>query len=137
MTPEAWRHQIETLQQQADALAPTAQWPGTLKEALEILQTSLEELHVAEEEILQQHEAIVVVRQAVVVAHQRYQQLFDWDPDEHVVTDRHGLIQEANQAAATLLAVSQERIVGMPLALFVPWEVRRVWRTWLATLSTD
>jgi hypothetical protein len=36
MTPKEWRHQIEILQQQADALASTAQWPGTLKEALEI-----------------------------------------------------------------------------------------------------
>src|SRR5215831_12556657 len=119
MTPEEWRHQIETLQRQANALAPTAQWPGTLKEALEILQTSLEELHVAEEEMQQQHEAIVVAQQEVIVAHQRYQQLFDADPDEHVVTDHRGLIQEANQAAAALLAVSQERLVGMPLALFV------------------
>src|SRR5215471_1905006 len=136
MTPEAWRHQIETLQQQADALAPTAQWPGTLREALEVLQTSLEELHVAEEEMLQQHEAIAVAQQAVVAAHQQYQQLFDLDPDEHVVTDRHGLIQEANQAAAALLAVSQERLVGMPLALFVTREARRAWRTWLATLTT-
>jgi PAS domain S-box-containing protein len=137
MTPEAWRHQIEILQQQADALSPTSQWPGTLKEALEILQTSLEELHVAEEEMLQQHEAIVVAQQAVVVAHQRYQQLFDLDPDEHVVTDRHGLIQEANQAAATLLAVAQERLVGMPLALFVSRETRHAWRTWLASLTTE
>ena len=64
MTPKEWRHQIKTLQQQADALASTAQWPGTLKEALEILQASLEELHVAEEDMRQQHEAIVVAQQA-------------------------------------------------------------------------
>jgi PAS domain S-box-containing protein len=137
MTPEAWRHQIETLQQQADALAPAAQWPGTLKEALEILQASLEELHVAEQEMLQQQEAIAVAQQAVVAAHQQYQQLFDWDPDEHVVTDRHGLIQEANQAAAGLLAISQERIVGKPFSIFVPREERRAWRTRLATLATE
>jgi PAS domain S-box-containing protein len=137
MTLAVWRHQIETLQQQADALAPTAQWPGTLHEALALLQTSLEELHIAEEEMLQQHEALAVAQQAVVVAHQRYQQLFDLAPDEHVVTDRQGLIQEANQAAAALLAVPQERLVGKPLALFVPREARRAWRTWLATLATD
>src|SRR5262245_4743026 len=112
MTPEEWRHQIETLQQQADALAPTALSPGTLKEALEVLQTSLKELHVAEEDMHQQHEAVAVAQQAVVVAHQRYQQLFDCDPDEHVITDHQGLIQQANQAAAVLLAVSQERLAG-------------------------
>jgi len=136
MTPEEWRHQLETLQQQADALTSTAQWPGTLKEALAILQASLEELHVAEEDMRQQHEAIVVAQQAVMVAHQRYQQVFDVDPDEHLITDHHGLIQQANQAAAVLLATSQERLVGKPFALFVPREERRAWRTWLATLAT-
>jgi PAS domain S-box-containing protein len=137
MTPKEWRHQIKTLQRQADALASTAQWLGTLKEALEIIQASLEELHVAEEDMRQQHEAIVVAQQAVVVAHQRYQQVFDVDPDEHVITDHCGLIQQANQATAALLATSQERLVGKPLALFVPREARRVWRTWLATLTTE
>jgi len=136
MTPEEWRYQIEKLQQQADTLAPSAQWPGTLREALEILQTSLEELHVAEEEMQHQHEAVVVAQQAVVVAHQRYQQLFDLDPDEHVITNNRGLIQQANQAAARLLARSQERLVGKPFALFVPREERHAWRTWLATLTT-
>ena len=106
MTPEEWQHQIEKLQKQADALAPSAQWPGALREVLEILQTSLEELHVAEKEMQYQHEAVVVAQQAVVVAHQRYQQLFDLDPDEHVITNNRGLIQQANQAAARLLARS-------------------------------
>lgn len=135
MTPEEWRHQIETLQLQADVLMPTAQWPGTLKEGLEILQTSLEELHVAEEDMRQQHEAVAVAQQAVMRAHQQYQQLFDLDPDEHLVTDSRGLIQEANQAAAARLGVSQERLVGLPLAIFVPREERRVFRTQLATLA--
>ena len=136
MTPEEWRHQIVTLQLQADALTPTAQWPGTLKEALEILQTSLAELHVAAEDMQQQHEAVAVVQQVVVRARQQYQQLFDLDPDEHLVTDSHGLIQEANQAAAARLGVSQERLVGLPLALFVPREERRAFRMQLATLAT-
>jgi hypothetical protein len=89
MTPAAWRHQIETLQQRADPLAPVMQWPGALQEAMLILQTSLEELHVAEEEMRQQHETIVVAQQAVAVAHQQYQQLFDLAPDEHLVTDSY------------------------------------------------
>ena len=61
MTSEEWRHRIETLQLQADALASTAQWPGTLKEALEILQTSLAELHVTAEDMRRQHEAVAVI----------------------------------------------------------------------------
>src|SRR5262249_45255265 len=114
--PKEWRHQIKTLQRQADALASTAQWPGTLTEALEILQASLEDLHVAEEDMRQQHEAIVVAQQAMVVAHQRDQQVFDVDPAEQVITDHCGLIQQANQATAALLATSEERLVGKPLA---------------------
>src|SRR5262249_33693273 len=62
--------------------------------------------------------------------------LFDLDPDEHVITDGRGLIQQANQAAAALLAMSQERLVGKALAFFVPREARRAWWTRLATLAT-
>jgi len=136
MTPEEWRHEIEILQQRADTLTPVAQWPGALKEAMLILQTSLEELHVAEEEMRQQHETIVIAQQAVVVAHQQYQQLFDLAPDEHLVTDSHGVIQEANQAAAALLTRSQEYLIGKPLAVFVSREERRAFRRHLATLAT-
>jgi PAS domain S-box-containing protein len=136
MTPEEWRREIATLQQRADAFAPAVQWPGALNEAMLILQTSLEELHVAEEEMRQQHELIVVAQQEVVAAHQRYEQLFDLAPDEHLVTDSHGMIQEVNQAAAALLNHSQASLIGIPLALFVPQEERRAFRAHLTTLAT-
>ena len=136
MTPDEWRYQIEMIQQQAAALAPGGQWPGTLTEALTILQICLEELHVAAEEMWQPHEAITIAQQAVVGAYQQYQQLFDLAPDAHLVTDSHGVIQEANQAATTLLNVSQGHLVGQPFALFVPQEDRCALRTRLATVDT-
>jgi PAS domain S-box-containing protein len=136
MTPEEWRSEIATLQKRADMLAPMVQWPEALKEAMLILQTSLEELHVAEEEMRQQHETVVGAQQAVLAAHQRYQQLFDLAPDEHLVTDSLGMIQEVNQAAAALLNCSPASLVGTPLALSVPQEERRAFRAHLTTLAT-
>ena len=136
MTPEEWRREIAALQQRADTLTPVAQWPGTLQEAMVILQTSLEELHVAEEEMRQQHELIVVAQQEVITAHQRYQQLFELAPDEHLVTDSYGIIEEVNQAAAALLNRSQASLLGTPLALSGPQEERRAFRAHLTTLAT-
>jgi PAS domain S-box-containing protein len=84
----------------------------------------------------QQHDTILVAQQAVVAAHQQYQQLFDLAPDEHLVTDSQGVIQEVNQAAAALLNRSQASLVGASLALSVPREERRAFRAHLTTLAT-
>jgi PAS domain S-box-containing protein len=51
------------------------------------------------------------------------------------VTDRQGIIQEANRAAAALLAMPQAWLVGTPFALFVPQEERPAFRTQLAALA--
>ncbi len=95
-----------------------------IKAAVEELSTSLEELHVAQEELRQQNEALVAVREQLAAERRRYQDLFAFAPDGYLVTDAEGLIQEANRAAAALLAVRQEFLVGKPLAVFVAKEAR-------------
>jgi PAS domain S-box-containing protein len=49
----------------------------------------------------------------------RYQEMFEFAPDAHLVTDTQGLILQANHAAATLLRCSKEFLPGKPLGLFV------------------
>jgi len=49
----------------------------------------------------------------------RYQELFDFAPDGYLVTDWHGVIQEANQAAAELLQTRKEFLLGKPFPLCV------------------
>ena len=51
--------------------------------------------------------------------HQRYVELFEYAPDGYIVTDLHGIIEQANLAAAELFDSARDFIVGKPLALFV------------------
>jgi PAS domain S-box-containing protein len=139
MPTENWRHQIETLYQQVETVCAAAAHPlhrpEILQEALEVLQTSMEELRVVEEELHQQYDTVATAQQAAVAMHQRYQALFDFAPDGYLVTDSQGLVQEANRTAAVLFAVSQEYLVGKPLALFVAAKERPAFRTQLAALN--
>jgi PAS domain S-box-containing protein len=83
------------------------------------LQQTLEELQVVEEELCQQNEELASAREALELERQRYQDLFEFAPDGYLVTDVHGVIQEANNAAATLLSVRPNYLIGKPLVLFV------------------
>jgi PAS domain S-box-containing protein len=49
----------------------------------------------------------------------RYQEAFEFSPECQVVTDGHGLILEANHAAAALLRWPKQFLAGKPLGLFV------------------
>ena len=111
---------------------PLQNW---LEEVLGEVGTILEELHVVQKELLQQNEELVAARRAVEAQRQRYQELFDFAPDAYLVTDANGTIQEANCAAAILLNISQEFLVGKPLDSFVPQEERNAFRCRLNQLS--
>jgi PAS domain S-box-containing protein len=126
------RQRVEALQQHTAAgLVPAAE---ALSEAFEDLHVALEELHVAHEELRQQNEELTDMRLAIEAERQRYQELFDFAPDAYLVTDGAGIITEANRAAAALLATSQHRLMGKPLAIFVAKEERYPFRTRLAEL---
>ena len=47
------------------------------------------------------------------------QELFEFSPDGYLITDLHGVIGEANHAAALLLGSRKEFLIGMPLGLFM------------------
>ncbi|WP_260446299.1 PAS domain S-box protein [Nostoc sp. UCD121] len=89
------------------------------------LQLALEELQVVEEELREQNEELSVARELVELERQRYQDLFEFAPDGYLVTDTAGIIQEANRAAATMLAVRQKYLRNKPLILFIAHQDRQ------------
>ncbi|WP_216351395.1 PAS domain S-box protein [Leptolyngbya sp. 'hensonii'] len=88
------------------------------------LQIALEEIQVSEEELQIQNEDLMIANQTAEVERQRYEDLFNFAPDGYLVTNIHGLIQEANRAAKDLLAMEQSHLVGTPLVLYVPTQNR-------------
>ncbi|NJR73572.1 MAG: PAS domain S-box protein [Scytonema sp. CRU_2_7] len=106
-----------------------------LQQANEKLQITLEELQVTEEELRQQNEELATSRQTIELERQRYQDLFEFAPDGYLVTDTKGNIQEANHAAATLLSIQQQYLIGKPLFIFIAEQERRAFRTRFAHLQ--
>lgn len=133
--------QIQLVHQRTQALYQNATelpWrqPQLVLDCLQELWLALEELQVAEEELRQQHEALISAQQAVEAERQRYRELFEFAPDGYLITDMHGVVQEANQVAASLLHISANRLVGKPLVSFVPEPQRRAFRTMLNQFPT-
>ena len=95
-----------------------------LPEALEELSTVLEELRVTDEQLRAQQEQLAEARQTVETERDQYLELFEAAPAAYLITDRVGVIQQANRRAAGLLGVAQQFLVGRPLAMFVVAEDR-------------
>lgn len=90
-----------------------------LSEAFKELQGALEDLETALEELRQQNEEIEAAQVTLETQCQRYQDLFEFAPDGYLVTDDKGIIREANCAAATLLNIKQQFLIGKPLVVFI------------------
>lgn len=120
-----WR--LTEMYKGADSLTPPSMelLPAAFKE----LATVAEELEVAVEELCQQNEQLATAHFDLAAERRRYQELFEFVPDAYLVTDARGTIQEANRAAAQMLNVSQEHLVGKPFAVFVASEERWNFRT--------
>jgi PAS domain S-box-containing protein len=71
------------------------------------------------ERLQQQNEELITARQNLELDRQRYQELFNFAPESFLVTDLEGIIREANHAAASLLNMPQDFLVGKPLVIFV------------------
>lgn len=83
------------------------------------LEQLLEKLQEKEALLHRRQEELEIAYQEVQAQRLRYQELFDFAPDSYLITDIHGNITEANQAAAILLGSSKSFLVGKPLPLFV------------------
>lgn len=104
-------------------------------ECFEELYAALKNLELANEALNQQNQELATARELIEVERQRYQDLFELVPNAYLVTDRKGIILEANPAAATLFNVLQRFLVGKPLASFVSKEERRVFLVELSKLE--
>jgi PAS domain S-box-containing protein len=139
MTQDIFAQRIETAAQRLDALRgyahAQAEPEAPLLQAIEELAIVLEELQVAQEELHQQNKELIAMRQAVEAERCRYQGLFDLAPDGYLVTDSHGVIEEANRAAMKLLNVKQGGLLGKPMILFVHPDDRRPFSHGIARLS--
>ncbi len=141
MSAEAFTQQIEAAQQRLLDLeqraSRSAGQPAVTIAALQDLSTALEELHVAAEELRRQNEELAAARSIAEAGRRRYQELFEFAPDGYLVTDPEGIIREANRAAAALLGVRQDFLVGKPLLVFVAGQDHQTFHTRLTHLHTS
>ncbi|MDO9017198.1 MAG: PAS domain-containing protein, partial [Deltaproteobacteria bacterium] len=90
-----------------------------MKEVLERLSIEHEELIVAEEELRVQMETMVLWEEEQARERTRYRELFDLLPEATLITDRRGVVREANVAALRLLATEERFVESKPLAALV------------------
>ncbi len=139
----------ETLDQLLDAALPRleALWRRAstmtenqevlLWETLEEFTDALQEMQVVVEELHQRTEELETVNLSLAAERRRYQELFEFAPSAYFVTDLEAVIQEANQAAASLLKITQTSyLVGKPLFVFMAKDARRDFYVQLSKLQT-
>jgi two-component system sensor histidine kinase VicK len=101
------------------ATGETAPQEELLTGTIEELNVTVEELHVAVEEQRIQNNQLKAAQEELIKERKRYQSLFELAPDGYLITDQNAVVREANWAAAVLLDVAQEFLIGKPLASFV------------------
>jgi PAS domain S-box-containing protein len=118
------QEQLRAIQSEVATLAD----PERFAAELEALQGQLVELEVAYEELEEQNEELQSTREELERQRHRYLHLFDEAPFGYLVTDFHGVIEEANRAAAAMLGVAQEHLRGKPLFLYLLPQDRAAFR---------
>lgn len=98
--------------------------PEVLEASFDSVSEILEETEQFYEELRVRNEELILARQALEGERRRYQELFEFAPDAYLVTDAHGLVMEANRAAAEMLVIRQAHLIGKPLRLFIAPEGR-------------
>jgi two-component system cell cycle sensor histidine kinase/response regulator CckA len=122
--------QLQRLRREAVHLAD----PAAFSQALDQLQERLADLDVAYEELEQQNEELETTREALERERHRYRHLFDEAPFGYLVTDVHGLVEEANRAAGELLGIRPDRLTGKPFAIYLEMKDRQAFRDLLPRL---
>lgn len=140
MNIEQFIQSAEALHQRLADLYQTASvlpWipPDLLPQAFKELYSNSKMVQLAAEELYQQNEELIQTRNLLEAERQHYQNLFNFAPDGYLVTNGEGIIKEANPAAAKLLNISQQFLIGKPMANFVSLDERQCFRTELNQLS--
>ena len=100
-----------------------------LPRTFEELHATIEELRLAQEHLRIQCDELAVWQQATELHKKRFEELFQLAPNAFVITDRQGMILNANVAARTLLGTSLLSNVDKPLASCVLASDRRLLET--------
>lgn len=107
---------------------------SAMQELLGETYTLLEELRTGEEEIRQQNEQLLESQTRLAAEHERYRELFESAPDAYLVTDRAGMIRDANRAAGELLGRAHRALAGKPLVVWTAPESRQALHRELARI---
>ncbi|KRH96980.1 PAS domain S-box protein [Cylindrospermopsis sp. CR12] len=91
----------------------------------EELQQTIEELQIIEEELRQQNQQLVIAHELAELEKTRYHQLFELTPYCYLVTDKVGIIKNANRTASTLLSVEKQYLIGKPIIVFIAPKYRQ------------
>jgi PAS domain S-box-containing protein len=109
--------------------------PFTAQETHAQLLEAYEELRIAEEELRAQQELLAQAQKEIDVERSRYRTIFELARDPYVVTDRHGMIEQANGAAAELFGLAVAQLIGKPVISFIDLPARLEFRARLHELS--
>jgi len=112
------------------------------EEARKVVQAALSELSLIHlemqtllEEFSHHNDELAASRAALEDERRRYQELFEFAPDGYLVTDKNGIILEANSAAIDLLQIDRQLIAGKPLSSFVVDEEKEAYHRKLKELQ--
>ena len=81
-----------------------------------------------------QYKELLASRDAIDRERQKYFELFEFAPDACFLTDSHGIIREANEAASQLLGVPAQFLAGKTLPGFFDEPARKAYRQQLDQL---
>ena len=108
---------LASLQRRAQRIDPPAN--GVVRPALRELTDALETLRVANDHLQVQEAELTRMKSMTVAADRRFAELQEVLPCATVWTTATGEITDANPAAAELLNVSRQHLIGRPLLLFL------------------
>jgi PAS domain S-box-containing protein len=94
-----------------------------------------QELDAAKRKLRRQKMLLASARLDLEGERQRYRDFFEFAPGAYLVTDLHGSIREANEAARELLHLPHGYLIGKPLAGYVARQEARFFRVQLHQLA--
>ena len=113
---------LETLRQRAEDIfrgQKASSQKDDLPLSVEAMQKTVHELRVHQIELEMQNEELRRAQLELDASRERYFDLYDLAPVAYCTVNEHGLILEANIAAATLLGVARSSLVGQRISRFI------------------